>query len=47
MKFTISLLAFIFVIMAINPLMAGKVSNEDASKVAIHFMYEHIAVHLK
>jgi len=42
MKFTISLLALIFVIMAINPLMAGKVSNEDASKVAIHFMYEQI-----
>lgn len=42
MKFKICFLAILFALIAFNPLMAGKVSYEDASKVAIHFMFEQI-----
>jgi hypothetical protein len=42
MKFRISILFLALMLLALNPMMAGKVSHDDASRVAINFMFERI-----
>jgi len=42
MKFRISILSLVLMLMTFNPMMAGKVSHDDASRVAISFLFERI-----